>query len=138
MQSIKYGGWSFTHPTPLGPDLLPTEPAIYAIQVPNSHWGPLPFEPIYFGESCDLADRGVDAWHHALLRWGLHPRGKNGLYVSFLALPFMGKQLRQRLEARLMEQYRRSCVWSEEEQFPRWLPRRQQMAAPPSPPEQMT
>lgn len=55
MSSINYGGLLFTNPVPVAYALPPQDPGLYVIQVRNLSFGPMPFQPIAFGASDNLA-----------------------------------------------------------------------------------
>ena len=116
MNFMTYGGWSFSYPAPLLDSSPPQLSGIYAIQVINLAWKPLPYEPIYFGESDDLSRVGSTsvqsgfAVHPELERWSAHPAVRDGgnLYVSYLWL-HRGAELRKHLVRTLVARYRPTC-----------------------------
>jgi hypothetical protein len=116
MNFMTYGGWSFSYPEPLLASAPPQLSGLYAIQVINLTWKPLPYEPIYFGESDDLSRVGLTAVqpafvaHPAFERWCAHPAVRNGgsLYVSYLWL-HRGAEFRKHLARTLVGRYRPTC-----------------------------
>ena len=111
MKSINYDGCFFSYPEPLFLSVPPQGPGVYAVQVANSTWQPLAFEPIYIGESEDFDDRVLPYQHHAFSRWCEHPAVQAGavLYVSYLNPALLERELRKEIEARLIARYRPSC-----------------------------
>jgi hypothetical protein len=109
MKAISYAGWVFTYPAPLFLTPAPSGPGLYAIQVADKTYRPHPFEPIYFGESEDLADRLFPS-QEAFRRWSMHPAVNAGslLYISYMKLPY-NRRFRQRVEGNLIARYRPVC-----------------------------
>jgi hypothetical protein len=109
MNFMIYGGWSFTYPELLLASRPPQLSGLYAIQIINPAWKPLPYQPIYFGESEDLSRVGL-VFHPAFARWCDHPAVRDGgsLYVSYLWLQ-RGAAVREQIERNLIERYRPSC-----------------------------
>jgi hypothetical protein len=108
MNFMVYGGYSFTYPAPLLASKPPQLSVIYAIQVLNLAWKPLPYEPIYFGQSDDL-ERESLVFHPAFERWRAHEVVRDGglLYVSYLWLPRDAQ--RESIERELIARYRPPC-----------------------------
>jgi hypothetical protein len=105
-RAVRYGGWTFSMPASF-PDARPPECAgIYSVQVINTEWLPLPFEPIYFGSSANLAARVVAVTHIAFGRWIGHPKAGMGLYVSYAALPCTSDEVLANLVSGLIATYR--------------------------------
>lgn len=104
MNGINFGGLIFTHPVPLHYVLLPRDPGLYAVQVYNMSFGPLPYQPIHFGASSKLKDERLAA-HEAFARWQQHPLAGSGLFVSTIPLRYESEAYRTRTTAALVEQY---------------------------------
>jgi len=79
MHGINFGGLMFTFPVPLQSTFMPPEAGIYAVQVSDRSFGPLPYQPIYFGH--------------------------RGLFVSFFSTGTMPETTRLEFAARLLTQY---------------------------------
>jgi len=109
MNFMVYDGWSFSYPQPLLASKPPELPVVYAVQVMNLTWKPLPYEPIFFGESENLARTGL-VFHPAFGRWSAHPAIVDGerLYFSYLWLP-RGAEFREHVERSLIARYRPIC-----------------------------
>ncbi|HUH93857.1 MAG TPA: hypothetical protein VL742_12075 [Casimicrobiaceae bacterium] len=109
MKAISYAGWVFSYPQPLFLSPAPSGPGLYAVQVADPSYKPHPFEPIFFGESEDLADRSFPS-QEAFRRWCQHPAVISGslLYISYLRLPY-NRRFRQRVEGNLVARYRPAC-----------------------------
>lgn len=108
MNFLVYGGYSFTYPELLLASKPPQLCVIFAIQVLNLAWKPLPYEPIYFGERGDL-ERDRLVFHPAFERWRAHEVVRDGglLYVSYLWLPRAAE--RESIERELIARYRPPC-----------------------------
>jgi hypothetical protein len=109
MKSISYSGWLFTYPLPLFLSPAPQGPGLYSVQVKSGEYWPHPFEPIWFAESADLADRSFPS-HEAFRRWCQHPAVRAGslLYISYMRLPF-NRRFRSRVEGNLIARYQPAC-----------------------------
>lgn len=105
-RAVRYGGWTFSMPASFTDARPPACAGLYAVQVVNTEWLPLPFEPIYFGASANLAARVVAVTHLAFGRWIAHPRAGMGLYVSYAALPCVGDDVLRNLCDGLVATYR--------------------------------
>jgi hypothetical protein len=108
MNFMVYGGYSFSYPELLLASKPPRLSVVNAIQVLNLAWKPLPYEPIYFGESEEL-ERDSLVFHPAFERWRAHLAVLEGshLYVSYLWLP-RGAE-RESIERALIARYRPPC-----------------------------
>ena len=108
MNFMMYGGWSFTYPELLLASHPPQLAGLFAIQIINPAWKPLPYQPIYFGESEDLSRESL-VFHPAFERWSAHPAVLDGgsLYVSYLWLA--RPEMRELIERGLVARYRPSC-----------------------------
>ena len=109
MKGIIYAGWLFSYPMPLFLSPAPSGPGLFAVQVTDASYKPHPFEPIFFGESEELADRSFPS-PDAFRRWCQHPAVLAGslLYISYLHLPY-NRRFRQRVEGKLVSRYRPNC-----------------------------
>lgn len=105
---VTYGTLQFTDPVPLAPEVLPSVAGVFAVVVPNYEYRPVPWEPIYFGQSPNL--RGAVGTHHAAYgRWRWHPRGRSGLYVAYAAMPSSTEDWRRYNQQQLVKQYNTVC-----------------------------
>lgn len=108
-RAIRYGGWTFSMPASF-PDVTPPSCAgLYAVQVINTEWMPLPFEPIYFGHSANLAACVVAVTHVAFGRWIAHPKAGMGLFVAYAALPCTSDEVLRSIVNGLVATYRPSA-----------------------------
>jgi len=105
---ISYGTLQFTDPQPFGPDALPQTAGIYVVLVPNYEYRPIPYEPIYFGESANMS-AAVGTHHLAYSRWRWHPRGRSGLFVACVAMPSSTEDWRRYNMRQLIDQYTPAC-----------------------------
>jgi hypothetical protein len=106
LETVRYGGWLFSTPSPFATAIAPPCAGLYAIQVVNAGWTPCPFEPIYFGASQDLAEHVLAATHRAFARWIAHPRAGTGLFVSYAAVPCASEAALQSIVESLVSAYR--------------------------------
>jgi hypothetical protein len=105
---LSFGTLQFTDPHALALDVLPATAGLFVILVPNYEYRPDPYEPIYFGESGNL--RAAVGTHHASYnRWRWHPRGRGGLFVSWLPMPYSTGDWRRYNEDQLIKQYNPPC-----------------------------
>ena len=104
MNGINYGGLVFTNPVPLAFALAPNDPGLFAIQVRSLSYGPLPFEPIAFGEAANLASVVFEG-HADLERWKAHRLAEAGLFASFCLLRYESPSYRESMVADLAAQY---------------------------------
>lgn len=82
MSGINYGGLLFTNPVPIAYALPPKDPGLYVIQVRNPNFGPMPFQPIAFGASDNLAAGRLES-HAQYPRWKIHRPANRGLFASY-------------------------------------------------------
>lgn len=104
MNTINFGGLLFTNPVPLAFALAPHDPGLYAIQVRNLSYGPLPFQPIAFGAAASLPDVAFEALPE-LAQWLEHRLSGSGLFVSYCALRYESESYRESMQAELTAQY---------------------------------
>ncbi|MEO5699067.1 MAG: hypothetical protein ABIS17_17200 [Casimicrobiaceae bacterium] len=104
MNSINYGGLVFTNPVPVAYALPPTDPGIFAIQVRSLSYGPMPYQPIAFGASDNLA-AVVFETDPAFERWQAHRLAGGGLFVSYCMLRYQSESYRDSMLAELAAQY---------------------------------
>jgi len=104
MQGINFGGLMFTYPVPLHASITPPESGLYSVQVADRSFGPLPYRPIYFGQSGRLVQQNI-VEHPRLAQWASDPRGRDGLFVSFFPTGTMPETTRLEFVGRLLAQY---------------------------------
>ena len=104
MHSINYGGLLFTNPVPIAFALAPSDPGLFAIQVRSLSFGPLPFQPIAFGQAANLASLVFET-HPELERWRAHRLAETGLFASFCLLRYESLSYRESMVADLAAQY---------------------------------
>jgi hypothetical protein len=108
-RAVRYGGWTFSMPASFQDATPPACAGMYSVQVVNTEWMPLPFEPIYFGHSASLAARVVAVTHLAFGRWIAHPKAGMGLFVSYAALPCTSDEVLRNIVNGLVLTYRPSA-----------------------------
>lgn len=107
VSGINYGGLLFTNPVPLAYALPPNDPGLFAIQVRSLSYGPLPYEPIAFGASANLADIVLEA-HPDFEVWRSHRLAAAGLFASYCLLRYESEGYREAMQADLTAQYCRA------------------------------
>jgi len=104
MHGINFGGLMFTFPVPLHSTFTPPEAGLYAVQVSDRSFGPLPYQPIYFGQGGKLCEQRL-AEHPRYSQWCAHGFAHRGLFVSFFSTGTMPETTRLEFAARLLSQY---------------------------------
>ena len=104
MNCINYGGLLFTNPVPVAYALPPKDPGLYVIQVRNLSFGPVPFQPIAFGASDNLAAIRLELHPH-FPRWKIHRLANLGLFASYFPLRYEAAAYREETQAELIAQY---------------------------------
>lgn len=104
MSGINFGGLMFTFPVSVHARFAPPDAGIFAIQVPNATFNPLPYEPIYFGQGCNLTACPLTQ-HRRFAQWILHQHAHKGLFVSFFPTGTMPETTRLEFAGRLLAQY---------------------------------
>ena len=109
-QLIQFGDRSFSYPEVV-PDeeLLATfdSPGLYVVMGYDPAWRPLPYRPLYFGESDSIWRRATGA-HENYARWK-HEAGGAFLYRSFHYMDGSTQRQRQAAESALIFQYNPPC-----------------------------
>lgn len=105
-ETVRYGGWLFTAPSPFATAIAPDCAGFFAVQVLNASWTPCPFEPIHFGAARDLSLHAHAATHRGFARWIAHPRAGTGLFVSYAALPCASETALRSIVTSLVASYR--------------------------------
>jgi hypothetical protein len=97
---IRFDDCVFTEPAPLAQWTPPKCAGLFVILSKDIHWGPKPFQPLYFGEfgNNDQQSPALNCW--------LPSGGRvDALFVSTLALPFSTTTQRYALRNELVEAY---------------------------------
>lgn len=103
--TISLGGITFTVPIVLTSWFPQDIEGVYAILVRNSAG----FTPIYFGESENLQERGIDDTHHAYNCWLREGGSVENIFISFHLMPNSSENNRREVEGRLISQYNPIC-----------------------------
>jgi hypothetical protein len=104
MHGINFGGLMFTFPVPLQASFTPPDAGLYAVQVADRSFSPMPYQPIYFGQSGRLGEQRL-LEHPRYQQWCAHGQAQKGLYVSFFPTGTMPESTRLEFAARLLTQY---------------------------------
>jgi len=108
--SIKWGDIEFEGPYPITDWKPPYRAAVYAIMMkPDPKSKPRIYRILYFGESSNLSERGFYRSHHKYDCWVRKSGSENNLYIGIYRMPNSTADQRQKVEARLIEQYHPVC-----------------------------
>jgi hypothetical protein len=84
-QCIRFGNLVFSYPEPLADatlaDTILSAPGLYVVMVFDASWSPLPYRPLYFGESENMRSRATRA-HEKYASWK-REGGTATLYRAF-------------------------------------------------------
>lgn len=99
-QSIRFGNWVFSAPAPVtSNDLLGLggleSPGVYAVMTYDARWTPLPYRPLYFGESDRIWNRATPS-HENYESW----KREAGTATPYRALHDMTGSTRVQRQAR--------------------------------------
>jgi len=107
--SIYFADSLFTEPKRLTSWKPPYMAGIYAILVDDPSSTPVPFQPIYFGETEDMSEPGLIQHHPHHDCWYKQTGSVYRLYIAECHMPDSSPAERQRLETELIKQYRPIC-----------------------------
>jgi hypothetical protein len=107
--SIRFRNYIFEGPMSFASWSPPYRAGLYAVVVPNQLWTPLPFEPIYFGESGNMSERGFLRSHHCYGRWMIKAGSETNLYVALYLMSGSTAEQRRAIESVLIRHYKPSC-----------------------------
>lgn len=102
---ITWGNYTFSTPVRLTTWIPQSVPGVYAISVRRND----SFSPIYFGETEDLAARGINNTHHAYDCWLSETGSEQDIYVSVHPMANSTESDRRRVEDSLITQYNPVC-----------------------------
>ena len=105
--SINYGGYEFESIKLLDSWNPPSYGGIYAISFKKDPVNkPDTYSILYFGETEDFSERGIDSSHHKYKCWKYHGYQKN-LYVSIHQV--YSEDVRKNREQKLIASYNPKC-----------------------------
>ncbi len=107
--SIYFADSLFTEPERLSSWKPPYIAGIYAILVDEPSSAPMPFRPIYFGETGDMSESGLIQHHPLHDCWYKQTGSVYRLYIAVCEMPDSSPVERKRLETELIKQYRPIC-----------------------------
>jgi hypothetical protein len=107
--SINFGGYQFTYPVRLSTWQAPWLSGLYAILRFDLSARPLPYKPIYFGETDNFATRGIGKSHDKYDCWALEAGAEADLYISIFAMPSSHAIQRRAIEQQLIATYQTPC-----------------------------
>ena len=103
--SITWGGITFSDPIRLTTWIPQSIAGVYAISIRTSTG----FSPIYFGESENLEERGINATHHAYSCWLREAGSEENIFISIRLMPNSTEDHRREREGSLISQYNPVC-----------------------------
>jgi hypothetical protein len=111
-QSIRFGDWTFSFPEPLmGNGFLALvgleSPGLYVVLAYDAGWQPLPYRPLYFGESDKTWSRATPS-HENYESWK-REAGSATLYRAFHHMTGSTRAERQARESALIARYNPPC-----------------------------
>ncbi len=107
--SINFGGNQFTGPVPLSTWQPPALAGLYVILTFDGDVRPLPYRPLYFGETDNFATRRIGRSHEKFISWSLQAGGEANLYISIFIMPSSSAVQRRAIEQQLIAVYRPPC-----------------------------
>lgn len=107
--TISFADFLFSEPERLPSWKPPYMAGIYAILVDDPSSTPVPFRPIYFGETYDMSESGLIQHHHLHDCWYKQTGSVYRLYIAISEMPESSTAERQRVQTELIKQYRPIC-----------------------------
>jgi hypothetical protein len=107
--TINLGGKHFTKPVLLSSWQAPSLAGLYVILTFDGNIRPLPYRPIYFGETDNLGTRRIGRSHDRFSCWSLQAGGEADLYISIFIVPLSNAEQRRAIEQQLIAVYRTPC-----------------------------
>lgn len=112
--SLQFGSITFTDPIKLSQWRPARGAGLYCICVANRAWKPVPYQPIFFGVTRDLADPELLHEQVALESWGAHASSGNKLLVAHVHLANFSQDQLSLFEQQLIAQYEPPCNYWEQ------------------------
>ena len=109
-QMIRFGDRFFSSPEPLasaGLTGLLESPGLYVVMISDATWQPMPYRPLYFGESDRIWNRATSA-HENFAGWK-REAGTATLYRAFHHMTGSTRTQRQAVESALIARYNTPC-----------------------------
>jgi len=106
---INFSGYFFTDPVPISIWQAPESSGLYVISVSDLSSQPLPYRPLYFGETENFATRGIGRSHEKYCCWIREASMEANLYISLFFMPSSRAARRRAIEQQLIQAYRPSC-----------------------------
>ena len=107
--SISFADYLFSEPERLLGWKPPYLAAIYAILVDDPSCTPVPFRPIYFGETDDLSAPGLIQRHPLHDCWYKQTGSVYRLYIAIFDMAESSLAERQQVQTELIKRYRPIC-----------------------------
>ena len=110
--SIRFGDWIFSAPEPVTSNALLglgglESPGLYVVMAYDPGWRPLPYRPLYFGESERIWNRAT-ASHENYVSWK-REASTTTLYRAFHYMTGSTRAQRQARESSLIAHYNPPC-----------------------------
>ena len=107
--SLQFGSITFTDPVKLAQWRPDNVAGLYCVCIANREWQPVPYQPIYFGMSKNLAEEDLLGNQVALESWAARATTPNKLLVAHAGLPYFSVEDLLLFERQLVAQYRPAC-----------------------------
>ena len=107
--SISFADYLFSDPEQLLSWKPPYMAGIYAILMDDPSCTPVPFRPIYFGETNDMSESGLIQHHPLHDCWYKLTGSVYRLHITISEMPDSSSAERQRVQTELIKQYRPIC-----------------------------
>lgn len=100
---ICFSGWEFSSPVDLDSFEGAPAPALFCFSIIDTRCTPLPFLPIFFGET--KAGDALDGYHEAVTRWRSLGGVTRDLFISVVYVPQLSGEERRHEGERLVSKY---------------------------------
>jgi len=100
---ICFSGWEFSSPKALDSFEGAPAPALYCFSIIDTRCTPLPFLPLFFGDT--HAGNALDVYHEAVTRWRSLGGMARDLYISVAYVPQLSEDERRNEGERLVSKY---------------------------------
>ncbi len=107
--ALQFGTISFSDPIKLAQWSPEHGSGLYCVCVLSHEWKPVPYQPIFFGVSSNLADQDLPSEQIALESWSAHASGPSKLLVAHAHLAEFSEDYLMLFERQLIAQYQPPC-----------------------------
>lgn len=107
--TMSFADYLFSEPERLPSWKPPYMAGIYAILMDDPSCTPVPFRPIYFGETDDMSEPGLIQHHPLHDCWYKQTGSVYRLHIAVSEMPESSTAERQRMQTELIKHYRPIC-----------------------------